>query len=163
MSVYKRSLGFDELASMHVSDLFPAPAKPATRKKPAAHNRGRAKLEVPPTRMPRLKEFQPIACPCCKQSVSVPAVDIVIEYYRVPRCEENVLRAVWAGKGRAVQTERIFDAMYADDPDGGPEPSAMYRAFKALLHNLRVRLAGSGITIENVGYRQGYRLSIGEK
>ncbi len=119
-------------------------------------------LPVPPTRMPRLKSFVPIACPCCKREVSVPSLDVVVSHYRVPPCEENVLRAVWKGKGRAVQTERIFDAMYADDPDGGPSPDRMYRAFKALLHNLRVRLAGSGITVENVGYGRGYRLVIGE-
>jgi hypothetical protein len=112
--------------------------------------------------MPRLKSFVPIACPCCNQEVSAPALDIVVEHYRVPPCEENVLRAVWKGKGRAVQTEQIFCVMYADDPDGGPSPDRMYRAFKALLHSLRVRLAGSGITIENVGYRRGYRLVIGE-
>lgn len=71
------------------------------------------------------------------------------------------MRAVWKGNGRAVQTEQIFCAMYASDPDGGPSPCAMYRAFKALLHNIRVRLEGSGITVENAGYRKGYRLVIG--
>ena len=94
--------------------------------------------------------------------MNVPTLDIVVDHYKVPTCEQRVLRAVWNGKGHPVQTERIFDAMYADDPDGGPSPDAMYRAFKALLHNVRVRLAGSGITIENVGYRQGYRLVIGQ-
>jgi hypothetical protein len=118
-------------------------------------------LPVPPTRMPRLKAFAPIECPMCKRRTNVPEIDIVIEHYRVPPAEERVLRAVWRGKGRAVQTEQIFCAMYADDPDGGPSPERMYRAFKALLHNLRVRLAGSGVTIENAGYRMGYRVVIG--
>lgn len=127
-----------------------------TRKSQALRGR-----PVPQTRMPRLKSFVPIACPCCNQEVSAPDLDIVISHYGVPPAEERVLRAVWKGKGRAVQTERIFDAMYADDPDGGPSPDRMYRAFKALLHNLRVRLAGSGITVENVGYRAGYRIVIG--
>lgn len=120
------------------------------------------KLPVPPTRMPRLKKFVPIDCPCCRRPVNVPTLDIVIDHYKVPTCEQRVLRAVWNGKGHPVQTERIFSAMYADDPDGGPSPDAMYRAFKALLHNIRVRLAGSGITIENVGYRMGYRIVIGD-
>jgi hypothetical protein len=84
----------------------------------------------------------------------------VIEHYRIPPCEENVLRAVWKGKGRAVQTEQIFCAMYANDLDGGPSPDRMYRAIKALLSSLRVRLADSGVAIENVGYRKGYRLVI---
>lgn len=125
------------------------------------HKRRRL-LPVPPVHLPRLKSFTPIECPMCKRRTNTPEIDIVIEHYRVPPCEENVLRAVWKGKGRAVQTEKIFCLMYADDPDGGPSPDAMYRAFKALLHNLRVRLAGSGITIENIGYRAGYRIVIGE-
>jgi hypothetical protein len=122
----------------------------------------RLPLPAPPTKIPRLKSFTPIECPMCKRRTNTPEIDIVIEHYRVPPCEENVLRAVWKGKGRAVQTEQIFCAMYANDLDGGPSPDAMYRAFKALLHSLRVRLAGSGITVENVGYRRGYRLVVGE-
>lgn len=60
-----------------------------------------------------------------------------------------------------VQTERIFGAMYRDDSDGGPSPTRMYEAFKVALCHLRARLEGSGITIEIVGYRRGYRLVIG--
>lgn len=118
-------------------------------------------LELPPTKMPRPDHFEPIACPYCSTVIEVHMLDIVIDHYCVPPSEEAVLRAVWKGKGRPVQTSRIFDAMYADDPDGGPPANQMYRDFKALMHNLRCRLAGSGITIENVGYRQGYRLVIG--
>jgi hypothetical protein len=39
----------------------------------------------------------------------------------------------------------------------------MYLAFKVALCHLREKLAGSGIGIENVGYRQGYRLVLGQK
>lgn len=168
MTAYRRKLSFDEVAALHVADLFGrATRRPIAKRSIAAtgkkKNAALVKLAVPPTRMPRLKSFVPIECPCCRRPVNVPALDIVIDHYKVPTCEQRVLRAVWNGKGHPVQTERIFDAMYADDPDGGPSPDAMYRAFKALLHNVRVRLAGSGITIENVGYRQGYRLVIGEK
>jgi len=121
------------------------------------------KPAIPPTKMPRLESFVPINCPCCSQTVDVPDLDIVVQHYRIPPSEERILAAVWKGKGRAIQTSRIFDAMYVDDPDGGPEPSQMYKALKAALHNIRCRLVGSGITIENAGYRQGYRLRIGEK
>jgi hypothetical protein len=51
--------------------------------------------------------------------------------------------------------------MYVDDPDGGPSPTRMYADFKVALCHLRKRLEGAGISIENVGYRQGYRLVIG--
>lgn len=48
--------------------------------------------------------------------------------------------------------------MYADDPDGGPSNTKMYEAFKFGLNRLRSKLEGSGIEIENVGYRRGWRL-----
>jgi len=92
----------------------------------------------------------------------VPSLDIVIDHYKITPLEARILSAVWRGKGLPVQTERIFDAMYADDPDGGPSPTQMYRAFKVALCRLRDRLNGSGIGIANVGYRRGYRLVIGE-
>lgn len=104
----------------------------------------------------------PIACPCCKQSVRVPSLDIVVDHYKVTPLEARILGAIWRGKGLPVQTERIFDAMYVDDPDGGPSPTRMYAAFKVALCHLRARLDGSGVSIENVGYRRGYRLVIGE-
>lgn len=103
----------------------------------------------------------PIDCPCCKQQVTVPTLEIVIDRYKVTPLEARILGAVWKGKGMPVMTERIFDAMYSDDPDGGPSPTRMYAAFKVALCHLRARLAGSGITVENVGYRQGYRLILG--
>jgi hypothetical protein len=106
--------------------------------------------------------IKPIDCPCCKRPVSVPSLEIVIDRYGVTPLQARILEAVWRGKGMPVVTERIFDAMYADDPDGGPTPSQMYKAFKVALCRLRERLEGTGIGIENVGYRQGYRLVIGE-
>ncbi|MFB6448385.1 hypothetical protein [Bradyrhizobium tunisiense] len=105
-------------------------------------------------------KVEPIACPCCQQPVSIPSLDIVIDHYKITPLEARILGAIWKGKGHPVQTQRVFDAMYIDDPDGGPEPARMYSAFKVGLCHLRARLAGSGITIENVGYRRGYRLLI---
>jgi hypothetical protein len=99
-------------------------------------------------------------CPCCKQAVTAPSLDEVIAACRLDGFEASVLRAVWAGGGGPVQTERIFDAMYADDPDGGPSPTRMYRAFRTALRDLRLRLKGTGIGIESVEYRRGHRLTI---
>jgi len=106
---------------------------------------------------------KPIECPCCKQSVRAPSLDIVIDHYKVTPLEARILGVIWRGKGHPVQTERIFDAMYVDDPDGGPSPTRMYAAFKVALCHLRARLSGSGVSIENVGYRRGYRLVMGAK
>lgn len=102
-----------------------------------------------------------IDCPCCRQPVRVPTLEIVVDRYRVTPLEARILEAVWRGKGLPVMPERIFDAMYADDPDGGPTPTKMYLAFKVGLCHLRKKLAGSGVDIENVGYRRGYRLVLG--
>lgn len=106
--------------------------------------------------------LKPIPCPCCKQPVRVPSLEIVIDHYNVPTLEARILSAIWRGKGLPVMSERIFDAMYADDPDGGPSPVRMYAAMKYALFRLRKRLEGSGIGIENAGYRRGWRLVIGE-
>lgn len=103
-----------------------------------------------------------IPCPCCGQVVGTPSLEIVVQTYGISAFEARILGAVWRGKGRPVQTERIFDAMYADDPDGGPSHTKMYQAFKFGLHRLRDRLTGSGVLIENVGYRRGYRLLLKE-
>lgn len=104
----------------------------------------------------------PIDCPCCKQPVRVPSLEIVIDHYKVTPLEARILGAVWKGRGLPVQTEKIFDAMYWDDADGGPSPPRMYAAFKVALCHLRARLEGSGVSVENVGYRRGYRLVLGE-
>jgi hypothetical protein len=116
-----------------------------------------AKAATPPTIAP-LAISKPLLCPCCKQPVTIPAPEIVIDHYGVTRMEARIFEAVWKGKGLPVVTERIFTAMYIDDPDGGPSPDKMYLAFKVALCHLRQKLEGSGIGIANVGYRRGYRL-----
>lgn len=109
-----------------------------------------------------MHDIPPIACPCCKQKVSAPSLEIVVDHYQITPLQARILGAVWRGKGLPVSTERLFDAMYVDDPDGGPLPSVMYRSLKVGMHHLRARLKGSGISVKNAGYRQGYRLVIGE-
>jgi hypothetical protein len=101
---------------------------------------------------------KPLLCPCCKQPVSAPQPEIVIDHYGLTPMEGRIFTTVWKGKGLPVVTERIFTAMYIDDPDGGPSPDRMYLAFKVALCHLRQKLEGSGIGIANVGYRRGYRL-----
>lgn len=66
------------------------------------------------------------------------------------------------GRGMPVSTERVFDAMYEDDINGGPSQVEMYRSFKIALCRLRKRLAGSGVSIENAGYRRGWKLAMAE-
>lgn len=159
LNIGRKQLQFDEISALHVRDLFDGtPARP--RRVIAPKRQARRG----PVSEPALKPIEPpkhyteIECPCCKKNVAAPSLDIVIDHYGIPPAQARILEAVWKGKGLPVQTERIFDAMYADDPDGGPSHGAMYSAFKVALCHLRNRLQGSGITIDNVGYRQGYRL-----
>lgn len=102
-----------------------------------------------------------MSCPCCSQAVPVPSAYIIAQNCGLTPMETRILEAVWDGKGRPVQTERIFDRMYEDDPDGGPPPARMYATFKEKLSLLKKKLIGSGVGIENVGRREGYRLVMG--
>jgi hypothetical protein len=104
-----------------------------------------------------------IRCPCCGHKVSSPTLEIVVDVYGVTPLEARILSAIWRGRGMPVQTERIFDAMYADDPDGGPSRVKMYAAFKVALHHLRRRISGSGIKVESAGYGRGYRLLVNRR
>lgn len=167
--VSKRQIFFDEIAALHMNDLFDGSEfAPARLRRGRGLKKGRKSVrrkhrEEPIKKIAPPKEFDRISCPCCAQRVETPTLDIVIDHYGVTPTEAQILSAVWKGKGMPVSTERIFDAMYVDDPDGGPSPTAMYRAFKVALCHLRKRLEGSGVTVENVGYRMGYRLVLGSK
>lgn len=109
------------------------------------------------------RQARPIQCPCCNQEVAAPTLELIIDHYKLTPKQSAILRAVWRGRGFPVTTDRIFDIMYEDDPDGGPGTQRMYSAFKTALSRLRDRLEGSGVNIETVGYRQGYRLKLGDK
>lgn len=102
----------------------------------------------------------PIPCPCCSNLVAEPTFDIVVDHYGISDFEARILGALWKAKGRPVATERIFDSMYVDDRSGASTYAKMYEALKFGLLRLRGRLAGSGVRVENVGYRQGFRLAI---
>lgn len=165
MTVRWGKTSFDHASDLIVRDLFEGgPAAPKRLKRKTDKRKGRGveaeKLARP---KPPMKHYSKIDCPCCRRKMDKPDLDTVIDYYEIPKLEEAILRAVWKGRGFPVPTERIFDLMYFDDPDGGPGPGKMYRAFKVGVHKLRRRLEGSGITVENVGYRRGYRLILGEK
>lgn len=103
-----------------------------------------------------------INCPCCDQVVAAPSLDQLVADRNISGHDEAILRVVWCGDGMPVRTERIFDAMYADDPDGGPSPQQIYRDFKIALSRLRDRIEGSGVAIQNAGFRCGFRLTFDE-
>lgn len=83
---------------------------------------------------------------------------MLIDVCGISKDQGDVLAAIWRGKGVVVPTQRIFDAMYADDPNGGPSTERMYSALKLRLNKLRKKLEGTGVGIEAVYYRRGYRI-----
>lgn len=99
-------------------------------------------------------KIEPLICPCCNRSVRVPSLDIVIDHCKLPPLRARILDAIWKGKGQPVQTEMILAAM----DRGGNVKSHTYEDMKIALHHLRRRVMSVGITIENVGYAQGYRI-----
>jgi hypothetical protein len=104
-----------------------------------------------------------VNCPCCGAGVQVMTADLATQVYGITEQQARILRAIWSGKGKPVHMERVFSEMYADDPDGGPTQEKMYLAFKVAMSHLRTKLEGSGISVETVGYRQGYRLILGDR
>lgn len=103
-----------------------------------------------------------VQCPCCRQHVDTPTLDVIVLHYGLTDFEARILRAVWRGNGHAVMSNAIFDEMYADDEDGGPDPATMSATLKVCLSHMRDKLKGSGVSIETVGYRRGYRLLMKE-
>lgn len=168
--VGKKAMNFEALAALHFRDLFDGgPNAPARRgrggrgvKKGRKVVKRKVEQEAPAERIDPPKQYDRITCPCCSQRVEAPSLDVIVDHYGLTPLQARILGATWRGKGMPVQTERIFDAMYADDPDGGPSYTLMYKSFKVALCRLRMRLKGSGVSIKNVGYGRGYRLVLGE-
>jgi len=123
-----------------------------------------SKEEAAPSPAPAEQETKfGVHCPCCGGGVQVMSADLAVQVYGIPDQQARILRAVWSGKGAPAQMERVFAEMYSDDPDGGPTQDKMYKAFKVAFSHLRDKLKDSGIAIETVGYRQGYRLILERK
>lgn len=99
-------------------------------------------------------------CPCCKAAVTVPSLADLIASRRITGHAAAILETVWRGKGMPVMPERLFDEMYVDDPEGGPNPSKCYHEMHLAICELNNLLAGSGVSVESAGYRRGFRLAI---
>ena len=100
------------------------------------------------------------ACPCCASETEAVSPDVLAQTLNLEPIDVAILHAVWNGRGLPVMTAKIFDAMFEDDPDGGPSPSRMYARFHDGMERLTARLSGSGVYIDKAGYREGYRLRI---
>jgi len=101
-----------------------------------------------------------ITCPCCRQGVDAPSLDVLVMAFGISPFQERILDCLWRAKGRPVQKDRIIYAMYADDPDGGPSDDKATAAMKEAIFRMRDKLSGSGVSIEYDTTRKGYRLKI---
>ena len=85
---------------------------------------------------------------------------MVIDRYKISPFQVRILTPIWEGNGLPISAHRLFASMYADDENGGPEDPKAYAALKQGIHNIRGKLEGSVVSIENCGYRGGYRLKL---
>jgi hypothetical protein len=66
----------------------------------------------------------------------------------------KVLQAAWQAEGRAITSNDLFDAMYDDDPAGGPSQTKCYVDLRGAVTDLDAALSGSGVSVV---YRSGGR------
>lgn len=101
-----------------------------------------------------------VDCPCCRQQVPVPPLHDLIRTHGISGQAEIVLRAIWGARGLPVSAARLFDAMYADDPEGGPSPDTMYVELRSAVTDLNETLGALGIDIYQARVRSGWRLRL---
>jgi hypothetical protein len=99
-------------------------------------------------------------CPLCGHSIRSLSVRDVITTIELTEHEEHVLETVWQGKGLPVPTERLFDAMWSNDPAGGLHPTRMYAHLHKAMNGLEKKLEGTGISIKSAGRHKGLRLQL---
>lgn len=97
-------------------------------------------------------------CPCCGQSVRAANLAVLALACGLNERETRILRKIWHGHGKPVQSGELVRVMYEDDPDGGP--TMPYIQLRKSIHHIRRKLAGSGVTIENKGRNCGYSLRL---
>ena len=93
-------------------------------------------------------------CPMCRASVPVPDLDDLLDLPGVTPHAGAVLTAVWEAQGKALTSHALFDAIYADDPDGGPSSQTQcYADLRRTATALNGALAGSGVVLARLPQR----------
>jgi hypothetical protein len=105
-----------------------------------------------------------LVCPMCQGATDPAAFDAMIWDLICERDlseeAESVLRAVWAGGGRPVEAETIFDELYCWDPQGGPSLSRMYQDLRAGAAELADKLPGTGLAVIRAKRRDGWVIKL---
>lgn len=105
-----------------------------------------------------------LLCPMCQGATDPAAFDAMIWDLICERDlseeAESVLRAVWAGGGRPVEAETIFDELYCWDPQGGPPLARMYQDLRAGAAELADKLPGTGLAVVRARRRDGWVIKL---
>lgn len=92
-------------------------------------------------------------CPCCGQKL-VSAYDQIAEDARLTPGQARLFLAVASGHGNAVSWDKIIDAIYWDDVEGGPLNARRVVRVTRVYANKKLARFGFAITkVFAIGYR----------
>lgn len=95
-------------------------------------------------------------CPCCGQLLQGEVEKAVLSLRRpLSKGQERILMYLARYCGRWVYTDALIDAVYWDDPEGGPDNARNVMSVQVWW--LRKKLSGTGLEIEGIGGRGGRR------
>lgn len=104
------------------------------------------------------RQFRPVPCRCCGRQISCPTIEQVMAAHDLQPRERQVIRIIDGTYGRVASNEWLIKCMFADDPNP-KDWTQKYSALKVAISYARAKLKGSGLSIEPVGYRQGFMLT----
>lgn len=96
-----------------------------------------------------------IQCPCCGRPDTRTNPIEAIAAITLSGHERRIALSLAGNFGHVVAMATLIDAVYGDDPEGGPLTADVI--IKVMLVRLRRRLAPFGLAVNNV-YGVGYRL-----
>lgn len=83
------------------------------------------------------------------------AIEEAASTAKLSRKQRDLFLIVAKGRGKPVEHRKVYDFIWADDPNGGPEDAR--NVVSVMVRNTNDKLATTGYQIENV-WGIGYRL-----
>lgn len=91
-------------------------------------------------------------CECCGQEIRTD-IDLGV---KLSRGDRTIVNAVHKAGKNGILTPRLFDILYSDDPDGGPETGMKTLHTRVHLLNRKIKPAGYYIRGEHSGGERVY-------
>ena len=104
------------------------------------------------------RQFRPVPCRCCGRTINSPSIEQVMSAHDLQPRERQIIRIIDSTFGGVASNEWLIECMFADDPKPKDWPQK-YSALKVAICYARSKLKGSGLSIEPVGYAQGYMIT----